>query len=150
MITTTLSPLPLNGVFSRMASLNRVMEDIGRAEESNGNYDWIPAMDAWETEHAFQVQLDLPGVASNQVDVSFDKNTLTVRGTRNETIPASNNGEQRVFFTERAAGGFSRTLRFPQYVDASKIEAKFENGVLTVTVPKSEAAKPRKIQIESN
>lgn len=144
---TSLSTLPLNGVFSRMATLNRVMDDvIGRAEESNGNY-WVPAMDAWETEQAFQVQLDLPGVTSEQVDVSFDKNALTVRGTRTDTVPTDNEGEKRVFFTERAAGEFARTLRFPQYVEASKIEAKFENGVLTVTIPKSEAAKPRKIAV---
>lgn len=145
---TTFSPLPLNGVFGRMASLNRAMEDvIGRSEASNGNYDWVPAMDAWETEHVFQVQLDLPGLTPEQVDVSFDRNTLTVSGTRTDTIPANGNGEQRVFFAERVSGGFSRTLRFPQYVEASKIEAKFENGVLTVTVPKSEAAKPRKITV---
>lgn len=144
---TTLSTLPLNGVFSRMASMNRVMDDvIGRVEESNGNY-WIPAMDAWETEHAFQVQLDLPGVTPEQVDVSFDKNELTVRGTRSDTRPTDNEGEKRVFFTERVVGEFTRTLRFPQYVEAAKIEARFENGVLTVTVPKSEAAKPRKIQV---
>ena len=144
---TTFSPIPLNGVFSRMASLNRAMDDvIDGDDESSGNY-WVPAMDAWETEHAFHVQLDLPGLASEQVEVSFDKNTLTVHGTRTDTLPADSNGEKRVFFTERAAGGFSRTLRFPQYVEASKIDAKFENGVLTVTVPKSEAAKPRKITI---
>jgi HSP20 family protein len=95
------------------------------------------------------VQLDLPGLAPEQVDVSFDRNTLTVKGTRSDTIP-SDKTEKRVFFVERSPGAFSRTLRFPQYVEASKIEAKFANGVLTVSVPKSEAAKARKISITSN
>ncbi|HWP72840.1 MAG TPA: Hsp20/alpha crystallin family protein [Vicinamibacterales bacterium] len=142
---TTISPL--NGVLSRMATLSRAMDDvIGQTNESlNGQY-WVPSMDAWETEQAFVVQVDLPGLTPEQVDVSFDRNTLTVRGTRSDTIP-TDKGEKRVFFVERSPGSFSRTLRFPQYVEASKIDAKFENGVLTVTVPKSEAAKPRKITI---
>jgi len=142
---TTISPL--NGVLSRMATLSRAMDDvIGQTNESlNGQY-WVPSMDAWETEQAFVVQVDLPGLKPEQVDVSFDRNVLTVRGTRSDTIP-TDKGEKRVFFVERSPGSFSRTLRFPQYVEAAKIEAKFENGVLTVTVPKSEAGKPRKIAV---
>jgi HSP20 family protein len=140
---------PLNGVLSRMATLNRAMEEVGRAEEStNGSGSYLtPEMDAWETEHAFVVQLDLPGVTQDQVDVTFDRNTLTIRGTRPATIPQAEQGELRVFFAERAPGAFIRTLRFPQYIEASRIDASFTNGVLTVTVPKAEAAKPRKIEI---
>ena len=142
---TTISPL--NGVLGRMATLSRAMDDvIGQTNESlNGQY-WVPSMDAWETEQAFVVQVDLPGLKPEQVDVSFDRNVLSVRGTRSDTIP-TDKSEKRVFFVERSPGSFSRTLRFPQDVEAAKIEAKFENGVLTVTVPKSEAAKPRKITV---
>ena len=142
---------PLNGVFTRMASLNRAMDDVvGRADESFGGY-WTPAMDAWETEHAFVVQLDLPGLTADQVDVNFDRNTLTVRGTRGATIPQpEKDGEARVFFAERVPGSFSRSLRFPLYVESSKIEASFSNGVLTITIPKAETAKPRKIEIAAN
>jgi HSP20 family protein len=144
-----LTVAPLNGVLTRMASLNRAMDEVvGRADESQYGAFWTPTMDAWETEHAFVVQLDLPGLTSDQVDVNFDRNTLTVRGTRGSTIPTAENGELRVFFAERAPGQFSRTVRFPQYVEASKIEASFTNGVLTVTVPKAETAKPRKIEIK--
>jgi len=145
---TTISPL--NGVLSRMATLSRAMDDvIGQTNESlNGQY-WVPSMDAWETEQAFVVQVDLPGLTPEQVDVSFDRNTLTVRGTRSDTIP-TDKGEKRVFFVERSPGSFSRTLRFPQYVEASKIEASFSNGVLTVTVPKSDAGKARKISVSAN
>jgi HSP20 family protein len=103
-------------------------------------------MDAWETEQAFVVQLDLPGLTAEQVDVSFDRNTLLVQGTRTDTV-SSDESEKRVFFVERTSGAFTRTLRFPQYVDTSRIDAKFANGVLTITVPKSEAAKPRTIAI---
>lgn len=137
---------PLNGVLSRMATINRAMEESALGA---GQY-WTPNMDAWETEHAFVVQLDLPGLTREQVEVNFDRNTLTVRGTREATIPEVENGEIRVFFAERSPGAFSRSLRFPQYVEASKIEAAFSNGVLTVTVPKAETAKPRKIEIAAN
>ena len=142
---TTISPL--NGVLGRMATLSRAMDDvIGQTNESlNGQY-WVPSMDAWETEQAFVVQVDLPGLKPEQVDVSFDRNVLSIRGTRWDTIP-TDKSEKRVFFVERSPGSFSRTLRFPQYIESSKIEAKFENGVLTVTVPKSEAGKPRRIQV---
>ena len=141
---------PLNGVMTRMVSLNRAMDDVSRrADESFGGY-WTPAMDAWETENAFVVQLDLPGLTGDQVDVNFDRNTLTVRGARVGTIPQTGEGELRVFFAERAPGSFSRSLRFPQYVEASKIEASFSNGVLTITIPKAETAKPRKIEIAGN
>ena len=132
---------PLNGVLTRMATLNRAMD------ESAFTQSWAPGMDAWETEQAFVVQLDLPGLTSDQVDVNFDRNTLTVRGTRASTVPQSEKGEVRVFFAERMTGEFSRTLRFPQYVDATKIQASFTNGVLTITVPKAETAKPRKIEV---
>ena len=148
MLTVT----PLNGVFSRMANLNRAIDEvIGRADESNYGAYWTPALDAWETEHAFVVQLDLPGLTPDQVDVNFDRNTLTVRGTRGATIPQpEKDGEVRVFFAERAPGSFSRSLRFPLYVETSKIEASFTNGVLTITIPKAETAKPRKIEIAAN
>ena len=143
---------PFNGVLSRMNSLSRAMDDvIGRADEfSNGNGQYfIPSMDAWETEQAFVVQLDLPGVSTEQVDVSFDRNTLTIKGTRGATLPAPEQGEKRVVFAERTPGHFGRTVKFPQWVESSKIDAKFANGVLTVTVPKSEAAKPRTIRISA-
>lgn len=141
---------PLNSVLNRMVTLSRAMDDVIGREESPGaagQQYWVPALDAWETEHAFLVQLDLPGLKPEQVDISFDRNTLTVTGMRPAVIQAPDNGEVRVFFAERAQGSFTRSLRFPQYVEAGRIEAQYDNGVLTITVPKAEAAKPRKIAI---
>jgi HSP20 family protein len=129
-----------------MATLSRAMDDV----YSNGSLEaWTPALDAWETEHAFVVQFDLPGITSDQVELTFDRNTLTVHGKRAATLPATDRDEVRVFLNERTAGEFTRSLRFPQYVESAKIEAAFANGVLTVTVPKAEAAKARKIQISN-
>jgi HSP20 family protein len=150
MITTS----PLNSVFNRMVTLSRAMDDVMAREENSpgatGQQYWVPALDAWETENAFIVQLDLPGIAPEQVDITFDRNTLTVSGTRSGTIEAPEKGELRVFFAERATGAFTRSLRFPQYVEGGRIDAGYANGVLTITVPKAEAAKPRKIGITNH
>lgn len=151
MITLT----PLNSVLDRMVTMSRAMEDVfgrtdGEGEQAGTPQQfWVPALDAWETEQAFVVQLDLPGIAPENVDIVFDQNTLTVRGTRPATIQAPEKGELKVFFAERAYGAFSRSLRFPRYVEGDRIEASHLNGVLTITVPKTEAAKPRKISINA-
>jgi HSP20 family protein len=146
---------PLNTVLDRMVTLSRAMDEalahteIGETAQGTPQQYWVPGMDAWETENAFVVQLDLAGLSPEQVELSFDRNTLTVRGSRPATIQAPEKGEIRVFFAERPYGAFSRSLRFPQYVESDRIEANFSNGVLTITVPKAEQAKPRKIAINA-
>ena len=143
---------PFNTVLDRMVTLSRAMDEALGSKNSDNTATvsqqyWVPALDAWETENAFQVQLDLPGLSSENVDIGFDRNTLTITGTRPATIQAPEKGEVRVFFAERAYGSFQRTLRFPQYVVGDRISATFTDGVLTITVPKAEEAKPRKVKI---
>ena len=140
MVTVT----PLNSMLDRVVTLSRAM-DQAFANGVSQTATWVPALDAVETEHAYVVSIDLPGLAQEHVDIEFDRNTLTVRGNREQQL--SNKEGTRVFFDERAWGAFERSLRFPQYVEADRISAEFANGVLTITVPKSEAAKPRKILI---
>lgn len=111
---------------------------------------WLPPVDIYETESAFVVEADLPGVHQENVDIQFDRNTLTISGTRAATLPSrEKNGQLRVFSSERLSGGFSRSVRPPEHVDAEKISASFTDGVLTVNVPKSSQAVPRKIAIGS-
>ena len=143
MVTVT----PLNSVLDRMATLTRAMD---HAFSPTGNpqvntHSWTPPVDAAETEQAYIISLDLPGVTPDQVDVNFERNTLTVRGERTPIGASTENA--RVFFAERDWGTFERALRFPQHVEGDKISATFANGVLTVTVPKSESAKARKIEV---
>ena len=144
---------PLNSVLDRMVTLSRAMDESIRngngAAQPTGETFWVPAVDAWETEQAFVVQLDLPGIKAEDVDINFERNTLTISGKRGPTLKAPEQGELRVFFAERAAGSFTRSLRFPQYVEGSKIEATYADGILTVSVPKAEAAKARKIAIKA-
>jgi HSP20 family protein len=147
-----LTSIPLNSVLNRMVTLSRSLDDtfaMDRSEQSNGSpqHYWVPALEAYETENAFIVKLDLPGVASESIDLGYERNTLTVRGTRAPAIQAPETGEVKVFFAERATGSFQRNLRFPQFVDSERITASLDNGVLTITVPKAASAQPRKIAI---
>ncbi len=128
----------------RMLTLNRAFDEAFGSP--SGSPAWLPAMDVAERGDAYTVHCELPGVSAEQVEVSFEQNILTIRGTKPAGFVA-NDGEVRVFAAERAYGTFERSVRLPEFVDAGRISAKFEDGVLTVTVPKAEAAKPRKIAI---
>jgi len=143
MVTVT----PLNSVFDRMVSLSRAMDQAfspaGAAAPAART--WTPAIDALENEDGYVITIDLPGVAPEAVDLSFERNTLVVRGER--PAPVAPTEAARVFFSEREWGTFERALRFPQHVEGDRISAAFTHGVLTVTVPKSESAKPRKIEV---
>jgi HSP20 family protein len=112
---------------------------------------WLPAIDVYETEKAFVIEADLPGIHQENVDVNFDRGTLTISGTRGPTLPASDRekAQPRVFISERLNGSFSRSVRLPQHVDAENIEATFAQGVLALRVPKSKAALARKITVRN-
>lgn len=135
---------PLTNVFDRMVTLSRAMDDA--VGTGTGDPTWAPSLDASETEHGWVVDIDMPGVAPESVDVVFDRNALTVRGTRQRV----EGDKTRAGIRERAMGAFERTLRFPQHVDSEKISAEFRHGVLTITVPKAESARPRKISVQAD
>jgi HSP20 family protein len=130
----------------RMLSLNRAFDDAFAG--SAANRLWVPDMDVVERNDAYVVHAELPGVNPQQVEVSFEQNVLTLRGTKAASFDVANEGELRVFAAERVHGGFERSVRLPEFVDADRITAGFDHGVLTVTIPKAEAAKPRKITVD--
>jgi HSP20 family protein len=106
---------------------------------------WVPAMDLVETEDQFVLRADLPGLTDADVDVSLEDNVLTVSGERKAEHEEKGEGFYRV---ERASGSFSRSLTLPKGVDGDAITARFDNGVLEVRIPKPQADKPRKVQIQ--
>jgi HSP20 family protein len=105
---------------------------------------WIPAMDLVETDNEFVLRADLPGLTENNVNIELDDSVLTISGERKAQHEERKEGYYRV---ERASGVFSRQLTLPEGVDAAKIQAHFDNGVLEVRIPKPEARKPRKVAI---
>lgn len=134
------------GTLDRVLTLDRVFDQAFGG--SLGTRVWVPAMDVAEKRDAYVVQAELPGLAPDQVDVSFEKHVLTVRGTKPASFDSKSDGELRIFAAERVSGSFERSVRLPEFVDAERISASFNNGLLTITVPKAEAAQPRRITIE--
>ncbi len=131
----------LDRMFTLDRELDRALDDKGSASV------WYPATDVVETGNSYLIALDLPGVSPDGVDLSFERNTITVRGTKAPTAHPTEDSELRIFCAERMSGAFERSFRLPPHVDGETIEAAFENGVLTITVPKKAAALPRKIAI---
>ena len=128
------------------------LEDFLRpTSRGNGSHGLLraPEADVLETEKDILVMMDVPGSAPNEIELVLENNVLTVSGERR---PQWGNDEQRPSFhlTERRYGRFSRSFVLPRDVDQDQIRATFENGVLTVTIPKSEKARRRRIEIQSN
>lgn len=134
----------------RMMTLNRAL-DRALGEGANGNLTpfWVPALDVAERGDAYLIVAELPGVDPQSVDLSFEHNVLTIRGTKAATFETRENEQFRIYTAERRSGAFERAVRLPSFVDSERIEAEFRHGVLMITVPKSEAAKPRRIEIRA-
>lgn len=124
--------------------LNR-MFDAAFAGEPLAAGAWIPAVDIYESaQKDVVVKMDLPGVKKEDIKVSFESNTLAIEGTRQvgADVPA-----EQFHRTERGAGTFRRSFALPATVDGSRVDASYQDGVLTVTLPRREEAKPRTIAI---
>ena len=113
--------------------------------EPQGNRPWAPAVDIYETENELVLKADIPDVELNDIDVRVENQTLTIAGERKFNRQDSGKGYHRI---ERSYGNFVRSFAVPNTFDTEKISAEFKNGVLSVTLPKKEAAKPRQIKVE--
>lgn len=123
---------------------DRFFGNLGRDSEELSNRRWMPATDIRETEDHYEVTAELPGMTKDDVAITLENNQLTLSGERRFE---RDNDEQSFHRVERAYGAFARSFALPKNVDAEKVDARFADGVLTVTVPKLEEARPRKIAI---
>jgi len=105
---------------------------------------WSPAVDILETEDALVLRADLPDVKPEDIDVRVENNTLTLSGKRNFDKDETVKGWHRI---ERSYGEFVRSFEVPSTVDTEKVAADYKNGVLTISLPKKEAAKPRQVKV---
>ena len=138
----------LSSTLDRMMTLNRALDHAFNAQWTESRV-WVPAIDVVEKKDAFVLYAEIPGVDVSNVDIKFEQNVLTIRGTKRSPIDATKDGEVRVFASERINGTFERSVRLPEFVNGEKIAADYVDGVLTVTVPKAQAAQPRKIEIKT-
>ncbi len=131
--------------------MNRLFDDAFRglpAFPSNGNAMLAPSLDVKETEKAIEIQAELPGVDQKDVDVTYANGVLTIRGEKKAEKEESEAGYH---FSERSYGSFLRSLAIDD-IDATKIEANVDKGVLKITLPKAPAApaRTRKIEIKTS
>ncbi len=106
---------------------------------------WLPAVDILERENEYTVNIELPGVNKDDVKITVENNVMTVRG---EKKMEKESDEKNVHRTERTYGSFQRSFTLPTHVKSDKIEASYNNGILTVTLPKAEEAKPKEIEVK--
>jgi len=107
---------------------------------------WAPAIEVFEKEDKFVVKAELPGMKEEDIDISVVGDTLTVKGERKAESEVK---EEDYYCCERSYGNFSRSIAVPSNVDAKKIEANYEDGVLEVSLPKAPEVKPKKIAVSA-
>ena len=139
---------PFHEMVEMQNSLNRMFSEVNR---SFGENEWATAgnwltVDVVESDDAYFVTANLPGINPDDIDITLHESTLTIRA---EVIaPEIPEGTRRLL-NERRYGQFRRSITLPETVDADHVEAEFNNGVLVLSIPKSEAAKPRQISVKN-
>ena len=118
---------------------------FGRGSDDDTSTVWAPRTDLSETDDAFRIRLDVPGMTKDDIAINLQNNTLTVSGERSSE--RQKDGEEYVR-VERAFGTFHRTFTLPDAVDPDRVEATYDEGVLTINVPKTEKSTRRQIEIQ--
>ena len=134
---------PFRDITTLRDEMNRLFNRTVGDGVSSGSA-WTPAVDIFDTDQAIVLRAELPGLTPEDIDIEIDDNVLTLKGERRfeETVQ-----EGRYYRLERAYGHFQRNVTLPQGVKPDEISASFDNGVLSVQVPKAEEVRPRKIAV---
>jgi HSP20 family protein len=139
--------------YQELSNWHRDIDDLfrrffpGDNEEiqQNSTASWVPTMEVFERDGQYVIRADVPGIDPKQVELSVLNDTLVLKGERKRSNEVK---EKDYHYSETAYGRFERTLALPKGVDAEKIAAKFENGVLEVSVPLPQSAKLKKVPIQ--
>jgi HSP20 family protein len=138
---------PTREVDSLQSEVNRLFDTFFGGRPANGTLRrWVPPMDLVETDDHLVLRADLPGLDREDVNIEVKDGVLTVSGERKTEHEERADGFYRV---ERAFGGFSRSMSLPEHVDAERIDASFDKGVLEVRIPKPEERKPHRVEIRA-
>jgi len=140
---------PFRDLLTTQDRFNRLFnQTLGRAFEGGDDEmstrTWAPAVDIYETEGTLVVKTELPGIDPKDVEVRVEENTLYLKGERKFEDEVKNGNYHRV---ERAYGTFTRSFALPGSVDPDKVTAEYKDGLLTITIPKREEAKPKAVKI---
>ena len=137
---------PVRDLLTLQERMNRMLDSSYRGTDEDWALggSWAPAVDIYEKDGNIVLKAELPGVDPKDVDVRVENNLLTLRGERKFDTEVKRDSYHRV---ERSYGSFSRSFTLPSVVDTQNIKAEYRDGVLHMTLPKREEAKPRQIQI---
>ncbi len=135
---------PFREISEMQRQLDRVFDDAWNHTESRYTSNWMP-IDVTETETDYRVIADLPGLTVDDINVNFHDGLLTISG---EVQDKRNEEGDSILVRERTYGKFSRQINLSVPIDVDHIQASYDNGVLTLTLPKAESAKPRQIPIK--
>jgi HSP20 family protein len=136
---------PSRGAMTLQDQLSRVFGDVPeRAGEESNLTAWVPAVDIYETENELVIKADLPEVNPQDLDIRVANNILTIRGERKFEKKVNEENYLRV---ERAYGSFTRSFSLANSVKSEEIKADYQNGALTLHIPKAEEAKPKQIKV---
>lgn len=139
---------PFDSVLTLPRQLDRWMNEafgdlqLGTAENLR---TWFPVTDVSETPEHLTLRLEVPGLSRDDIKLSVERNTLTVRGEKRQEAATEN---ENFYRSERSYGAFERSFALPSHVDADAVKAALENGVLTIRFPRREEARAREIEIE--
>jgi HSP20 family protein len=138
--------------FREFATLQDRMNRLFNQQLSQGTGEeplsaaFVPAVDVYEDEHAIELKIEVPGIDENDIDLRLENNVLTVRGERKFEKETKEENFQRI---ERRYGSFQRSFTLPNVVKSEDVQASYDKGVLSIRLPKKEAAKPKQIKITS-
>lgn len=132
---------PSSDVQRLRREMDRIFTDFGQTAARE-----MPLVNAWIGESDAVVSAELPGIDPDAIDISVVGDTLTISGSREAEPLKEGESYHR---QERGVGKFSRSLQLPFHVDVDKVDAKYEKGVVVITLPRSEAEKPRKIEVKN-
>jgi HSP20 family protein len=136
---------PFRGATTLQEQINRIFGDVARTSHEESNLTpWAPAVDIYETENELVVKADLPDVNPQDLDIRVENNILTIRGERKFEAKAHEDNYLRI---ERSYGSFSRSFSLANSVNSDAIKADYHDGVLTLSLPKREEAKPKQIRV---
>ena len=139
---------PFPGITTLQERINRLFDDsFDRSGEQASLSAWAPAVDIYETEQELVVKADLPDVDPKDLDIRVENNILTIRGERKFEKKVNEENYLRV---ERSYGSFARSFTLANTVNTDAIKAEYQNGVLTLSIPKREEAKPKQVKVNVN
>ncbi len=138
---------PIRDMISMRQAMDRLLEEaFARGTETRGTGAWLLPMDAYITDDAIVIRADVPGLKPEDIEITLEGDTLSIRGE----IKREEGNDRKYVLLERPTGKFERTLTIGTPIDHEKVEATFKDGVLTLTLPKAEAVKPRQITVKAS